>query len=152
MARLFTSLLIVAPRFLSTTPKASSFCFLTDSKEQLRRLANFVRVLLEVLSLTVVIGTFPPSATTSVEPDFVTFRPLKSTPSVYETAAATLPMIEASSMPCLTVRLMYSGKSTADSVEMKNFSTLSEFAPFTLMSKRLSCLSKASRPLSSVFS
>ena len=34
---------------------------------------------------------------------------------------------------------MYSGKSTAESAVRKNFSTGSEAAPRTLMSKRFSC-------------
>ena len=45
---------------------------------------------------------------------------------------------------------MYSGNSTAESAVRKNFSTGSEPAPFTLMSKRLSCRWKASSPSSRV--
>ena len=44
-----------------------------------------------------------------------------------------------SSMPWRTTRETNSGNSTADSVVLKNFSTMSDLLPFTWMSKRLSC-------------
>ena len=51
-----------------------------------------------------------------------------------------------SSIPWRTTRETNSGNSTADSVVRKNFSTTSEFRPFTRMSNRLSCRWKASSP------
>ena len=51
-----------------------------------------------------------------------------------------------SSMPTFTARAMYSGKRTADWEVEKNLSTRSLPAPFTRMSKRLSCRWKASSP------
>jgi len=60
-------------------------------------------------------------------------------PSNRVTAAVMWGRRLASSMPCRTERAMYSGKRTADWLVAKNFSTASLPAPFTLMSKRLSC-------------
>jgi len=47
--------------------------------------------------------------------------------------------------PAATARETYSGKSAAAPVE-KNLEMAEESGPFTLMSKRLSCRSKASSP------
>ncbi len=55
-----------------------------------------------------------------------------------------------SSMPWRTVRAMYSGNSTAESMVRKNFSTGEEPAPLARMPKRLSCRWKASVPSSAV--
>ena len=60
-------------------------------------------------------------------------------PSNWVTAAVMWGIRLASSIPCRTERAMYSGKSTADWLVAKNFSTASLPAPFTLMSNRLSC-------------
>ena len=45
-----------------------------------------------------------------------------------------------SSIPARTLRDTYSGNSTADALEAKNFSTQSLCAPRTFMPKRFSCL------------
>ena len=60
-------------------------------------------------------------------------------PSNRVTAAVMWGKMSPSSSPWRTDRAMYSGKRTAESAVRKNFSTTSLPAPFTLMSKRLSC-------------
>ena len=64
--------------------------------------------------------------------------------SMRVTVAVMAGRMLASSIPWRTARARNSGNSTADSNVEKNFSTVSEPAPFTRMPKRLSWRWKAS--------
>ena len=67
-------------------------------------------------------------------------------PSKRVTVAVMAGRMLSSSRPWRTTRDTNSGNSTEESVVWKNFSTQSDPAPFTRMSKRLSWRWKASRP------
>ena len=55
------------------------------------------------------------------------------------------------SSPCFIALEINSGKSSAESVVLKNFSILSHAGPFTFMSNLFNCLSYASNPASGVY-